>query len=64
MPANKFLCGAFRDGAQVFDRETVNVLISSENEDNFVRNLLTILAESRLAFIVRRPQAFVYGTFP
>jgi HK97 family phage major capsid protein len=62
--AGEFLVGAFRDGAQVFDRETVNVMISSENEDDFIRNLLTVLCEERLAFAVRRPQAFVHGEFP
>ena len=59
-----FLVGAFRDGAQIFDREEVNLLISTENEDDFIKNLCTALAEERLAFTVRRPQAFVYGQFP
>jgi HK97 family phage major capsid protein len=64
MDPGDFLVGAFRDGAQLYDRETVQVLISSENEDDFTRNLLTILVEERLAFAVKRPQAFIYGVFP
>jgi HK97 family phage major capsid protein len=64
MDPGDFLVGAFRDGAQLYDRETVQVLISSENEDDFVRNLLTVLVEERLAFAVKRPQAFIYGEFP
>lgn len=64
MQPGKFLVGAFRDGAQVFDRMEAEVLISSEDSDNFRKNLITIRAERRAAMTVRRPQAFVYGTFP
>jgi HK97 family phage major capsid protein len=64
MPINTFLAGAFYDGAQVFDRQNVNVLVSSENEDDFIRNLCTLLCESRLAFTVRRPPSFITGAFP
>lgn len=40
------------------------LMISTENEDDFVPNLATFLVEERFAFTVRRPQAFVYGAFP
>jgi hypothetical protein len=40
------------------------LMISTENEDDFVRNLATFMVEKRCAFTVRRPQAFVYGAFP
>lgn len=63
MTEGKFLVGAFADGAQIFDKEEIGVLISSENEDDFVRNMLTVLCEERLALAVKRPQAFVYGEF-
>lgn len=58
---DKFLCGAFRLGAQVFDRWQARVEVATENEDDFVKNLVTILAEERLALAVYRPEAFVYG---
>ncbi len=61
MNANDFLVGAFRLGAQLFDRMAIEVLVSSENEDDFIRNLLTIRAEERLALAVYRPAAFVKG---
>lgn len=60
---DKFLVGAFRLGAQVFDRWQARVEVATENEDDFVKNLVTILAEERLALAVYRPEAFVYGDF-
>jgi HK97 family phage major capsid protein len=60
---DKFLTGAFRLGAQVFDRWTARVEIATENEDDFIKNLVTILAEERLALAVYRPEAFIYGDF-
>lgn len=57
-----FLVGAFGMGAQIFDREDANVVIATENEDDFVNNLVTILIEQRLALAVYRPEAFVKGT--
>lgn len=60
---DKFLVGAFRLGAQVFDRWQARVEVATENEDDFVKNMVTILAEERLALAVYRPEAFVYGDF-
>lgn len=60
---DKFLVGAFKLGAQVFDRWQARVEVATENEDDFVKNLVTILAEERLALAVYRPQAFIYGDF-
>lgn len=61
--ADKFLAGAFNLGAQVFDRWQARVEVATENEDDFVKNMVTILAEERLALAVYRPEAFVYGDF-
>lgn len=61
MTIDKFLVGAFRMGAQVFDRWAARIEVATENEDDFIKNLLTILCEERLALAVYRPQAFVYG---
>ena len=62
MQVSKFLTGAFRLGAQIFDRMSIEVLISTEDQDNFVKNMITIRAEERLALAVYRPAAFIYGT--
>lgn len=60
---NKFLTGAFSTGAQIFDREETNVVISTENSDDFEKNMISIRCEERLALAVKRPEAFIYGTF-
>lgn len=62
MTQSRFLLGNFALGAQVFDREQVNVQISTENEADFIQNLITIRAEERLALVVDRPESFVSGT--
>ncbi|KQS66496.1 hypothetical protein ASG32_30695 [Methylobacterium sp. Leaf361] len=61
MPVNNFLIGAFRRGAQIFDRMDAEILLSSENDKDFELNLCTVRGEKRLAFAVPRPGAFVKG---
>lgn len=61
MVQNNFLTGAFSMAAQIFDRMEIEVLLSTENEDDFARNMVTIRAEERLAMAVYRPEAFVTG---
>jgi len=58
---DKALVGAFKLGAQIFDRWQARVEIATENEDDFIKNLVTILAEERLALAVYRPEAFIYA---
>jgi HK97 family phage major capsid protein len=64
MAVGHFLTGAFKLGAQIFDRLTAEVLISTETEDDFIRNMITIRGEERLALACYRPQAFTYGALP
>lgn len=63
MAAGAFLTGAFKMAATLYDRLSVEVLISSENADDFEKNLLTMRAEERLALAVKRPAALIKGTF-
>ncbi len=56
----KFLTGAFRLGAQIFDQWTSRIEVGFQGDD-FVRNKVTILGEERLALAVYRPEAFIYG---
>jgi HK97 family phage major capsid protein len=62
MAATDFLVGAFPDCAEIFDRETVTVDIAFENEDDFIKNLITLRGEERLALAIYVPAAFVKGT--
>lgn len=61
MGVDKFLVGAFDLAAQIFDRQDATVEVSTEDQDNFVRNKVTIRAEERLALAIYRPEAIVYG---
>lgn len=63
MTLDKFLVGSFGMAAQIFDRQDANVALSTEDDQNFRKNLVTILAEERLALAVYRPEAFVKGDF-
>lgn len=63
MTIDKYLVGAFQLGAQIFDRWDARVEVSTEDDQNFRKNLVTILAEERLALAVYRPEAFIKGDF-
>lgn len=58
MSAGTSLVGDFEIGAQLFIREGVNVLLSDSDQDDFVKNRITMLGEMRAALAVFRPAAF------
>ncbi len=57
-PAGEALLGDFSK-AVIWDREQTTVTMTDSHADFFIRNMVAILAEERLAFAVTRPTAFV-----
>jgi HK97 family phage major capsid protein len=63
MTATEFLVGNFNMAAQIFDRMDVEVLLSTENDTDFIKNMITIRVEERLALAIYSPLALVHGDF-
>jgi len=63
MTAGQFLVGSFRMAATLFDREQATIAMADQHSDFFIRNMVAILAEERLALAVSRAKSFVNGTF-
>lgn len=62
LTVGKFLLGhGTPRAAEIRDRMGVTIDLSTEDGDNFRYNRVTIRAEMRLALVVKRPDAFVYG---
>lgn len=59
------VAGAWKLGAQYFQREGMRLEMTNANEDDFMRNLVAIRAEHRLALATYRPPCFLEFTgFP
>lgn len=63
MASGSYLVGQFNPYCQIFDRDDAAVEVSDENADDFIRNMVTVRAEERLAFAIYQPGAFAKGTF-
>ena len=65
MDAGEFLVGAFGGGiaAEIHDREDLTVTVATQDDRDFVKNMIKILMEERLTLTVYRPEAFVRGGF-
>lgn len=64
LAVGSFLVGTgVAPGAEVRDRMEMQVEISTEHADFFQKNLIAIRAEKRVALVVKRPNAYVSGTF-
>jgi HK97 family phage major capsid protein len=57
---DKFLVGGFKLQT-LYDRMAPEVLIASENAEDFEKNLYTMRCEERIALGVKRPAALIYG---
>jgi hypothetical protein len=58
MAAGVALVGAFRSASQTFRKGGIRVAATNSHQDFFVKNLVAIRAEERLALAVYRPGAF------
>jgi len=58
-----FLVGAFKQAAAIWDRWDATIEVSREHQDFFIKNMVAILCEERLALTVFQPSAIVVGTF-
>ena len=58
-----FIVGDFQRGALIRDRQTPTIELSRNHNDNFTKNIVTILVEERIALTVVRPSAMVVGMF-
>lgn len=58
----RYILGSWGMGAKLYDRQQVNIQVSTENRDLFERNAVTIRAEERIGLVVDRPESFVIGT--
>ncbi|MXP43693.1 phage major capsid protein [Allopontixanthobacter sediminis] len=63
MTVDKFLVGDFMRAATLYDRQAPTVALSTEDGDNFVKNMVTIRCESRLGLAIKQPLALSYGDF-
>lgn len=57
-----FLLGSFDIGAHIWDREQSSIEVSRDDGTNFVKNMVTILAEERMCVTVFRTEAFIKGS--
>jgi len=62
MTAGSFLVGDTRT-TMIFDRAGTTVRVFEQDQDNAIRNLVTVVVEKRLALVNYRPGAWVKGTF-
>jgi len=63
MPQGSYLVGQFAGSVAVFERMPLMIELSTEHSDFFIRNMVAIRAEERIALAVFRPAAFRYGSF-
>ena len=58
LPLGQVLIGDFDVGASLLIRQGVAIMISDNDQDDFVRNRVTVLGESRMGLAVWQPGAF------
>lgn len=62
VPAGQFAIGAFNRAVTIWDRQSV-VVEAGYADDDFIKNLVTLRAEMRLALEISTPSAILGGAF-
>lgn len=63
MALDSMLVGDFAAAATLYDRWTPRIEVATEHADFFVRNMVAILAEERIALAIKQPGALIYSDF-
>lgn len=65
MGVGDFLAGVFGGGLAVqgWDRQDISLSIATQDDRDFVKNMVKLLVEERVGLTVYRPSAFVKGDF-
>ncbi len=63
MAANEWLVGDLMMAATLYERAGMEVLLSTEQGDNFIKDMITMKASKKLALAVKRAAAMVTGNF-
>lgn len=60
--SGKFHMAAYDIAAQIWNRQGTTIEMTESNDTDFVKNLVTVRAESRLALAIYRPASTRYGS--
>jgi HK97 family phage major capsid protein len=63
MLSGHYLVGQFNPYSEIFDRDDAALEAAEQNEDDFIKNLVTLRVEERLALAIYQLDAFIQGTF-
>ena len=64
MPVGNFMSANLSNSAMLWDREDASIELSREDDTNFQKNMVTILAEERLALTVFLASGLIVNSFP
>ncbi len=63
MTAGKFLVGDFVTGSALYVRQDGVIEASDSHDDFWIKNLIAIRCEERVALVTYKPDAYILGTF-
>jgi len=58
--SNSLILGDFRNACGIFQREGLSVRFFDQDQDNAIKNMITVVIEERFAFPIYRPDAFIH----